>query len=88
MNGTDQTSLLHFMETGIISETKIKYTRRIVLTSRVFATANACEKIIELLLLFSFFCKWFNFSMALFTSGRNITMEVYKCKIHKPTTLR
>ena len=55
MNGTDQTSLLRFMETDIISETKIKYTRRIVLTSRVFATANACEKIIEPCCYFHFF---------------------------------
>lgn len=50
MNNTDQTSLLHLMETGIISETKITKTRQIKLTSWVFATANNCEKIIEPLL--------------------------------------
>jgi Holliday junction DNA helicase RuvB len=47
---TDQTSLLHLMETGIISETKINKTRQMQLTSRVFATANSCEKIIRPLL--------------------------------------
>ena len=50
MNNTDQTSLLHLMETGIISETKIKKTRQMELTSWVFATANSCQKIIEPLL--------------------------------------
>ena len=50
MGVTDQTSLLHWMETGIISETKIKKTRQMELTSWVFATANSCHKIIEPLL--------------------------------------
>ena len=50
MNNTDQTSLLHLMETGIISETKINKTRQMELTSWVFATANSCQKIIEPLL--------------------------------------
>jgi len=50
MNKVDQISLLHLMETGTISETKIKKTRQIELTSCVFATANNCEKIIESLL--------------------------------------
>jgi MoxR-like ATPase len=50
MGVTDQTSLLHLMETGIISETKIKKTRQMELTSWVFATANSCHKIIEPLL--------------------------------------
>jgi MoxR-like ATPase len=50
MGITDQTSLLHLMETGIISETKINKTRQMKLTSWVFATANSCEKIIEPLL--------------------------------------
>jgi Holliday junction DNA helicase RuvB len=50
MNANDQVSLLHLMETGIISETKVKKTRQIELTSWVFATANNCEKIIEALL--------------------------------------
>ena len=50
MNNTDQTSLLHLMETGIISETKFSKTRQMELTSWVFATANSCEKIIEPLL--------------------------------------
>jgi Holliday junction DNA helicase RuvB len=50
MSITDQTSLLHLMETGIISETKINRTREMKLESRVFATANSCEKIIEPLL--------------------------------------
>jgi len=50
MSITDQTSLLHLMETGIISETKINKTRQIELTSWVFATANSCQKIIEPLL--------------------------------------
>ncbi|CAN5438442.1 hypothetical protein BH18THE1_BH18THE1_01720 [soil metagenome] len=50
MNKNDQTSLLHLMETGIISETKINKTRQLELTSWVFATANSCEKIVEPLL--------------------------------------
>jgi len=50
MSTTDQTSLLHLMETGIISETKINKTRQMELTSWVFATANSCQKIIEPLL--------------------------------------
>ena len=50
MSITDQTALLHLMETGIISETKINKTRQMNLTSWVFAMANSCEKIIEPLL--------------------------------------
>jgi len=50
MSVTDQTCLLHLMETGIISETKINKTRQMELTSWVFATANSCEKIIQPLL--------------------------------------
>lgn len=50
MSVTDQTALLHLMETGIISETKINKTRQIQLTSWVFATANSCDKIFEPLL--------------------------------------
>jgi Holliday junction DNA helicase RuvB len=50
MSITDQTSLLHLMETGMISETKINKTRQMELTSWVFATANSCEKIIRPLL--------------------------------------
>jgi MoxR-like ATPase len=50
MSATDQTSLLHLMETGIISETKINKTRQMELASWVFATANSCDKIIQPLL--------------------------------------
>jgi hypothetical protein len=50
MNNTDQTSLLHLTETGIIAETKFNNTRQIELTSWLFATANSCQKIIEPLL--------------------------------------
>jgi Holliday junction DNA helicase RuvB len=50
MNNADQTSLLHLMETGIISETKINKTRQMELNSWVFSTANSCEKIIKPLL--------------------------------------
>ncbi len=50
MSATDQTSLLHLMETGIISETKMNKTRQMKLTSCVFATANSDEKIIQPLL--------------------------------------
>jgi Holliday junction DNA helicase RuvB len=50
MNPADQTSLLHLMESGLISETKFKRTRQIQLTSWVFATANSYEKIIQPLL--------------------------------------
>ena len=47
MSRDDQVSLLHLMETGIISETKIRKTRQMDLTSWVFATANSCDKIIQ-----------------------------------------
>ena len=50
MNTTDQTALLHLMETGIIAETKINKTRQTELTSWVFATANSYDKIINPLL--------------------------------------
>ena len=54
MNRNDQNSLLHLMETGIISETKVNKTRQMELTSWVFAIANSCEKFSEPLL--SRFC--------------------------------
>jgi MoxR-like ATPase len=50
MTVTDQTALLHLMETGIISETKIRKSRQTELTSWVFATANSCNKIVTPLL--------------------------------------
>jgi len=50
MSGNDQVSLLHLMETGIISETKVKKTRQLELVSWVFASANNTERIIEPLL--------------------------------------
>jgi len=50
MSGNDQVSLLHLMETGIISETKVKKTRQLELVSWVIATANSCEKIVAPLL--------------------------------------
>src|SRR5437867_4445924 len=50
MSGNDQVSLLHLMETGLISETKVKKTREMELTSWVFATCNNSEKILEPLL--------------------------------------
>ena len=50
MSTVDQTSLLHLMETGIISETKVNKTRQTQLTSWVFATANSCQNILEPLL--------------------------------------
>ena len=50
MNSSDQSSILHLMETGIISETKVNKTRKMELTSWVFASANSCEKISEPLL--------------------------------------
>jgi holliday junction DNA helicase RuvB len=50
MSVTDQTSLLHLTETGIISETKINKTRQMELTSWVFAAANSYERILKPLL--------------------------------------
>ena len=50
MSVTDQTCLLHLMETGIISETKFNKTRQTELTSGVFATANSYERVIRPLL--------------------------------------
>lgn len=44
MSGNDQVSLLHLMETGLISETKFNKTRQMELTSWVFATANSRQK--------------------------------------------
>jgi Holliday junction DNA helicase RuvB len=43
----DQTSLLNLIETGIVSETKYKKTRRMKIRTSVFATSNNIEKIIE-----------------------------------------
>jgi replication-associated recombination protein RarA len=42
----DQTFLLNLMETGIVSETKYKKTRRMEIKTSVFATSNSVEKII------------------------------------------
>ena len=50
MSYTDQNSLLHLMENGMVSETKINKTREMILRSSVFASANSCIKIIEPLL--------------------------------------
>jgi Holliday junction DNA helicase RuvB len=47
MSATDQTALLHLMDTGIISETKINKTRQMELTSWAFATANSYQEIIQ-----------------------------------------
>jgi len=50
MSVIDQTALLHLIGTGRISETKINKIGQMELTSWFFATANSCDKIIELLL--------------------------------------
>ena len=50
MSYSDQNSLLHLMENGMVSETKINKTREMLLHSSVFASANSCTKIIEPLL--------------------------------------
>lgn len=50
MNTQDQTALLHLMETGLISETKINKTRQSKLTCWVFSTANSTKKISEAVL--------------------------------------
>lgn len=50
MNYSDQNSLLHLMENGVVSETKVNKTRQMVLRSSVFASANSCVKISEPLL--------------------------------------
>ena len=47
MSVTDQTSLLHLMETGIISETKVNKTRQMELKSWVFATGNSYARLTE-----------------------------------------
>jgi hypothetical protein len=50
MSITDQTSLLHLMETGIISETKVNKRRQMQLKCWVFATSNSYANLIEPLL--------------------------------------
>jgi Holliday junction DNA helicase RuvB len=50
MSYSDQNSLLHLMENGIVSESKFNKTRDMTLRSSVFASANSCVKIIEPLL--------------------------------------
>lgn len=50
MSYSDQNSLLHLMENGIVSETKFNKTRDMILRSSVFASANSCVKIAEPLL--------------------------------------
>lgn len=47
MRPSDQTALLHLMETGIIAETKVKNTDRKQLKAWVFATSNDTEKLID-----------------------------------------
>jgi Holliday junction DNA helicase RuvB len=46
LSNKDQTFLFNLMETGIVSETKYKKTRRIEMKTSVFATSNNIEKII------------------------------------------
>jgi Holliday junction DNA helicase RuvB len=43
----DQTFLLNLMETGIVSETKYRKTRRMEIKTSVFATSNNIEKILS-----------------------------------------
>ena len=50
MNYSDQNSLLHLMENGMVSETRINKTREMLLHSSVFASANSTTKIAEPLL--------------------------------------
>jgi Holliday junction DNA helicase RuvB len=50
MSYSDQNSLLHLMENGMVTETKFNKTRDMILRSSVFASANSCAKIIEPLL--------------------------------------
>src|SRR5688500_8741724 len=50
MSYSDQNSLLHLMENGMVSETKINKTREMLLRSSVFASANSTIKIAEPLL--------------------------------------
>jgi MoxR-like ATPase len=46
----DQTALLNLMETGILSETKMRKTRETHLKAWVFATSNGIEKMLDPLL--------------------------------------
>jgi Holliday junction DNA helicase RuvB len=46
----DQTALLSLMQSGIISETKVRKTRSTQLKTRVFATSNGMKKISDALL--------------------------------------
>jgi DNA replicative helicase MCM subunit Mcm2 (Cdc46/Mcm family) len=50
MKKDDQTMPLELMETETITETKFTKIRQMRIQSRVFATANCCEKIIQPLL--------------------------------------
>jgi Holliday junction DNA helicase RuvB len=50
MKSVDQSSLLHVMETGIISESKYNKNRHTQITCSVFAAANSCKTIIQPLL--------------------------------------
>ena len=50
MSYSDQNSLLHLMENGMVSETKINKTREKLVHSSVFASANSCTKIGQALL--------------------------------------
>lgn len=50
MNKTDQASLLHLMESGLISETKVNKTREVKLSVHIIATGNSYDRIIEPLL--------------------------------------
>ena len=90
MSGTDQTSLLNSMETGMISETKINKTRQAELTSWVFATANSCEKIIEPLLSRFFILQISEYTFEEFTEisvsrlqKENVNKQVATCIAEK-----
>ena len=50
MNKSDQTSLLHLMESGLVSETKVNKTREVKLSIHIIATGNSYDRIIEPLL--------------------------------------
>jgi Holliday junction DNA helicase RuvB len=83
----DQTFLLNLMESGIVSETKYKKTRRIEIKTSVFATCNSIEKIILPLqsrffivrlepYIYEQFC---DITVTLLTSGQhNIDEEIAK----------
>jgi replication-associated recombination protein RarA len=87
LSSKDQASLLNLIETGIVSETKYKKTRRMEIKTSVYATSNNIERIIPPLLSRFFvlklqaytYAQFYKITVRLLTSSKyNIDKEIAK----------